>query len=121
METKPGTPATWTEEQQMGHDNPRCTVASLRALGIEPTQLPTTDADVTNEFNKAGRNRRGLALSAIASSHLRPTVAQFIRAYPTGSYYLVTDEHAMALVDGELTDTEQGSNRRRVEFAFEVL
>ena len=35
----------------------------------------------------------------------RPTLKKFIADHPEGAYYLSSKDHAMALIDGELTDT----------------
>ncbi len=40
-----------------------------------------------------------------AMERWRPTLKKFIAEHPQGVYYLSSKEHAMALIDGKLTDT----------------
>ena len=37
----------------------------------------------------------------------RPTLKRFMADYPTGVYYLSSNRHAMALIDGQLVDTAE--------------
>jgi len=84
----------------------RCTQATLEALGI-PGKSPKTGLGVVQEISKAGHKYRVL--------HDKSTVRKFVKEHPKGKYYFWTSGHAMALVDGKLTDTmEEGLNLRRV-------
>jgi hypothetical protein len=37
----------------------------------------------------------------------RPTLKKFMADYPEGVYYLSSNRHAMALIDGQLVDTAE--------------
>lgn len=54
-------------------------------------------------------------------SPFKPTLAQFIRLYPKGSYLVHRSGHAFALVDGVVHDWEYGTGpRTRIHAAWEV-
>ena len=91
----------------------RCTNATVAALGI-PAESPLMyGTSVLSHIVKSGLCWDD-ALPAPC------TLGRFIKDHPHGSYYICTNGHAMALVDGKLTDTERGGMRRRVWFAAEV-
>ena len=47
----------------------------------------------------------------------KPTLKKFIEDHPRGVYYLMSNRHAMALIDGELVDTMEFSRLGRVRLA----
>jgi len=119
----------WTKTEQMGYDKPRCTVASMRALGCEPLRLPEFAADVVHQMRTQGFMLTSIDIPRPVSYEDADyrwryrggtTLGQFVAAHPTGSYLLFTPGHAMALVDGTLTDTARGTGRRRMDMAYAV-
>lgn len=54
-------------------------------------------------------------------SHVGKTVKKFVADHPTGTHYIVTHNHAMAVVDGKLHDgANRGPDNRKVVAHFEV-
>lgn len=108
----------------MGHERPRCTVATLRALGVEPKHLPKYGDSVLNELRWAGFGYEHINVwpeDLSIDDPLRTiTLKQFIAEHPTGRYVVGTRNHMMALIDGELIDTAEGTGRRRVVLAYRV-
>lgn len=76
----------------------RCTEATLTALGIEG-KAPVHGTGVLSELTRAGMKWTPVIDSAGMS------VKKFMEENPTGRFYLSTAGHAMALIDGALTDT----------------
>jgi 8-oxo-dGTP pyrophosphatase MutT (NUDIX family) len=92
----------------------RCTQATLEALGVRG-KVPTNDIGVEQALMKAGKTIE------LIDDAANQTVKVFVTAHPTGSYYIVTLYHAMALVNGVLTDTEgRGIDERKIIEAFAV-
>lgn len=95
----------------------RCTEATLRALGINGV-CPRDGTGVLDAFNRAKRTWRPMLPSF---DDVPKTLRSFVKRYPRGCYYLVTSGHALALVNGKLTDTtERGPDKRHVLVAIEV-
>lgn len=101
-----------------------CSSAVLRACGLTPTKHPKrSGSEIKAELLAAGRQVTRLW----SSKKMRqvPTLNQFIKDYPQGTYVLITlsnnEPHSMALVDGALTDTDLcGTGRRRINLAYQV-
>lgn len=94
----------------------RCTQATLEALGIHD-RCPKNGLGVVDAILEAG-------YKIIVASGDRPIgLKDFIDSHLSGRYYLVSDEHAMALIDGQLTDTSfrRITNRIKVVGAVEIL
>jgi hypothetical protein len=93
----------------------RCTQATLEALGVYG-KCPQFGTGVVEALKGAGYKLRMLEIE-------RTGLRAFIEAHRTGRYYLASEGHAMALVDGTLTDTSERaiSNRIKVWGAFEVI
>jgi hypothetical protein len=94
---------------------PRCTNATVEALtGHMPQQLLIYGTSVLQELRRLGYSAQPL--------HLVPrTLRSLMHADLPGSYFVSTAGHAMALVDGVLTDTEaKGYNMRRITCMFKV-
>ncbi len=92
----------------------RCTQATLEALGIKG-KSPKSGMGVVEAIQKSGCQYR------LYDGQER-TVKQFIKTHSTGKYYLSTNGHAMALVDGKLTDTTgRGADGRHLVAVIEVL
>src|SRR5579872_4129670 len=73
----------------------RCTQATLEALGIHG-KCPKNGLDLVSIIMEAG-------YKLSVPSGVRPIgLKDFIETHPVGRFYLVSDEHAMALVDGVL-------------------
>ena len=102
--------------------NVRCTQATLEAFGIFGI-CPTHGAGVYQSLQRAKRAGRILSGADLrAKGRKTITVAEFVKAHPTGSYYISTTGHAMALVEGVLTDTSgRGPDRRHIQVVIEVL
>lgn len=90
----------------------RCTEAVLRAFGIYGVR-PESLIDLLRHLNTSGRkveqiNAQGYSLWSFRATH------------PTGNYVIITSGHAIALIDGRLTDTASKSGGTRVLQAFRV-
>lgn len=98
----------------------RCTNATAAALGA-----PSRDTIVHGSDLLSHLSANGLRWSPVGEpdSPWIPwtgTLGAFRRQYTSGSYVVMTSGHAMALIDGQLTDTADGTNRRRVFAAYKV-
>lgn len=100
----------------------RCTVQTVNAFAdfyhFQPirleTEIPLTGEDVVNALQK-----RGLKMRADPSATGK-TLSQWIPAHRTGTWYVSTDGHAMALIQGNLVDAEhKGPDQRRIVGAWE--
>lgn len=101
-----------------GPETRRCTEAVLVQFGIFG-RAPRTGAGVLDALVAAGFTFR-LAERSEPSEHR--TVRGFCEAHPRGRFYLATDNHALALVDGLLVDAAGlGPDERVVLGAVEVL
>lgn len=90
----------------------RCTQATLEALGIYG-KCPKDGCGVVQSIQEAGFKWTLL--------QGKWTVKKFVEAHPKGKFYLSTTGHAMALVNGILTDTsERGKDRRRIFAVVEI-
>jgi hypothetical protein len=93
----------------------RCTQATLEALGVKGV-CPRTGTGVIGALTDAGIKWKPIVLDRY------PTVQKFVKDNPKGSFYLSTRGHAMALVDGELIDTElKGPNKRKLQAIIEII
>lgn len=99
----------------------RCTEATLRAFGITD-KCPKTGLGVLQAIQESGRTFSVIDLPRNRNT----TVRRFVKERPEGSFYLVVNahalaDHAMALVDGQLTDTTgRGVDGRWVQLACKV-
>ena len=98
-----------------------CTNASVRAIATyfgDEDKLPHPDDEVcdgfTNGIDVHMTLTRELGYKSVnittwwqrsAMEGWRPTLKKFIAEHPEGVYYIWTKGHAMALIDGKLTDT----------------
>ena len=95
---------------------PRCTNATVEAItGHMPSHLLVYGTSVLEELDRQGYevdwNLR----------HGYRTLRGLMHDMPMGTFYIVTSGHALALVDGLLTDTEgKGFNMRRIQLMFRV-
>ena len=96
---------------------PRCTNATVEALtGQMPDRLLLYGTSVLEELQRQGYEIE------LAWGLGYKTLRGMIRNMPKGSYYIATSGHAMALVDGVLTDTEgRGFDKRRIQAIFKVV
>ena len=94
------THTTSTEENKM-----RCTQATLKAFGVD--SCPMTGGGVMEALTANGFSVEMITLS---DNGLRSCVESL-----KGSYYLFSDGHAMALIDGVLTDTSQRKITNRIK------
>lgn len=97
-------------------DSPRCTQATLEALGIYG-ECPTTGGGVLEAIQRAGFTYDDPGGDWSTG---RISIAQAIERFPKGRYYLSGKGHAMALVDGVLVDTAGEGYRRKV-YVYEIL
>lgn len=95
---------------------PRCTNETLEAFGIRKPDPVITGLAVKEAFAE-----KGLELAPVAAVEPGTRLDEFVESHPDGSFYVMTSQHAMALIDGELTDFAQGTGRRKVVGAFEIL
>ena len=100
-----------------------CTNATVRAIAThfgDEDKLPHPDDEVCDRFTSGidvtmtltrdlGYKRVNITRwwQRSAMEGWRPTLKKFIADHPEGVYYLSSKNHAMALVDGELTDTAE--------------
>ena len=89
----------------------RCTQATLEALGIYGI-CPTTGLGVIEAIKGSGK-KYSLKVQQV-------TVGYALKNFMKGHYYLSGCGHAMALVDGILTDTADGGIKRKVD-VIEVI
>ena len=93
-----------------------CTRATLDAFGIEAD--PEFAVGVVDELIRSRRRLRW----AHSLTWAGRTLKDFLESHPRGAFFLFTHAHAMALVDGVLTDTtERGPDGRRIIVVVEVL
>ena len=98
----------------------RCTNATLEALGVIPDGDVIHGTDVLSALTATGlkwepvRDVAGVAFTG-------GTLGRFRRAHPKGDFYITTSRHALALRDGVLTDTADGSDRRKVQAVVRVF
>ena len=105
----------------------RCTEATLRALGVEG-KCPKHGTGVLEALTDAGYKWRPFGMTGVFGDQAREemtwngrTLRAFVKVHPVGRYYLSTAGHAMALIDGVLTDTtERGIDGRRLTGIIEV-
>lgn len=98
--------------------NVRCTQATLEAFGIFG-KCPIYGTGVLQALQEVYKIKLWEDLGKTVGKNI--TVKKFVETHPTGRYYLSTDRHAMALIDGVLTDTAgRGLDRRHVYLIFEV-
>jgi hypothetical protein len=103
----------------------RCTAVTCNALaahhGVPEAKLTQghrvgTGADVVDHLRKHGMEVHGLGID-----HLDKTVKQFAKEHPTGSHYIMTRGHGMALINGKLHDAaERGFDKRKILGSWEV-
>ena len=95
---------------------PRCTNAAVEAItGRMPDHLLIYGTSVLEELDRQGYEVEWML------RHGYRTLRALMRDMPEGTYYLASAGHAMALVDGVLTDTEaKGFNLRRIQLMFRV-
>ncbi len=98
---------------------PRCTNETLEAFGIRETEPVIGGLGVRKAFNDNGFDLRLVQDEDVFAE--QPRLKKFIEEHPEGSFYIMTDQHAMALIDGKLTDFAGGTGRRKVVGAFEIL
>lgn len=97
---------------------PRCTNATVEALtGTMPSKLLLYGTSVLQALSELGYDVEFMPYEHKAYKTLRG----LSKNPPKGSWYLVTSGHALALVDGVLTDTEdRGFDLRRLQCMFHV-
>ena len=91
----------------------RCTEATLKAFNIHGI-CPTYGSGVVQALQN-----NGYRIDPIIEA-CDITLGQFRKLYPTGMYVVSTSEHSMALIDNVLTDTANGTDRRKVKYALKV-
>lgn len=99
----------------------RCTQATLEAFGIIGV-APIHGTGVVENLKAAGFSVE--PLFDTTDDYLNPVgLKDYINSHSTGSFYIMSDGHAMALVDGKLTDTSERkiSNRIKVVGACRVV
>lgn len=98
---------------------PRCTNETLEAFGIRKTEPVIGGLGVRKAFNDNGFDLHLVQDEDVFAEN--PRLDKFIEEHPKGSFYIMTSQHAMALINGELTDFAEGTGRRKVVGAFEIL
>lgn len=93
----------------------RCTNYTLSQFGVYIPYPVRDGLAVIEHLTNAGYRIRII-------DNPKKTLKTFVRAYPKGKYYLITVNHALALVDGQLFDyAEKGANLRRVLVAVQIF
>lgn len=110
--------ATQTPQWTTGPDSStRCTQTVLMQFGIFD-RVPRDGAGLLQALMENGWTYQAYWPRDEAYTD---TVAKFVREHQTGSYYIVTRGHAMAVINGVLVDSAgEGPNRRRLIGAFKV-
>lgn len=92
----------------------RCTQATLEALGVHG-KCPQFGTGVLEALKAAGLRCRMMDISSVG-------LRTFIETHRSGRYYLCSEGHAMALVNGNLTDTSERkvTDRIKIWAAVEV-
>ena len=113
-----------------GHRTPKetCGLHVLRSFGISEYWLRRNGYGdrMENGTLKLAHVATALAKFGYKLEHkVKPwdkpvTLKKFMRENPTGKFFIYTSDHLMALHDGKLTDSENGSGMRRVSEAWEV-
>lgn len=113
----------------------RCSNTSLRALGFEPDETCFSGIEAFGWINDA-RSKGLIEYKIIGQSanygepdymwfggnDKKATVKRFVETHPKGSYFITTRNHAMALIDGVLTDTEnRGPDGRIILSATQIF
>lgn len=95
----------------------RCTEATLRGFGID--EIPHFGSGCLEYLKHHDYN---LELITFLSGKTMRRVQQWKEQNdPTGSFFIQTKGHAMAIVDGFLIDTERkGYDGRKIQFAWRV-
>lgn len=100
----------------------RCTVQTVNAFAefyrfppiSREYEIPIYNVDVVNYLTK-----QRLKMEPVVNAQ-GMTVQQFVNSHRRGTYYISTDGHAMALINGNLVDAEQkGADSRRIVSAIE--
>ena len=97
----------------------RCTQATLEALGVYG-HCPIHGSGVTQALTTNGIKYQ-IAQYWYDHGHNEPTLKNFLDTDPKGKYIIATANHSMALIDGVLTDTAKGTNRRKIKYVLEVF
>ncbi len=88
-----------------------CVETSLRALGIydeHPRTWPEIIATI---------ERHGLT---VKTAKYPGTLGQFTRRYHSGAWMIATAGHAIALIDGRLTDTGRKGPKTPIQFVLSI-
>jgi len=92
----------------------RCTQATLEALGIYG-ECPTYGTGVIEALKKHKKQFK------VVFDHAK-TLKTFARQNKNGSFYLTVAGHAIACVNGTLTDTtERGADCRRILVVIQII
>ena len=107
------------------HGENRCTAVTCNALAahhdvpeakLGPDHNVSTGAGVHQHLTK-----HGLKVKGGGWEHEGKTVKQFVKEHPTGSHYISTRGHAMALINGKLHDSSnRGADGRKIQLSFGV-
>ena len=101
----------------------RCTVQTVNAFAdfyhfppiTRDADIPITGADVVQRLTKAGLKMQHMDMDAPGKS-----LQQWVPSHRNGTWYVSTNGHAMALMNGELVDAEhKGPDGRRIICAVE--
>jgi len=112
-------------DEAVRYGEKRCTAVTCNAIaayhGVESAKLGSdhnvgTGAGVYQHLKKHGMNVKGSGWE-----HEGKTVKQFVLDHPTGSHYISTRGHAMAVINGKLHDSSgKGADGRKIQLSFEV-
>ena len=100
----------------------RCTVQTVNAFAdfyhfapiTRESDIPITGADVVNDLQQAGLKMK------VDPTAVGKSLSQWLPSHRVGTWYVSTDGHAMALINGELVDAEhKGPDSRRIVAAVE--
>lgn len=100
----------------------RCTAATINAFAafyrfppiVNPNQVPEFGSQVEQYLMKQNLKPNP------EPEAVGRTVQQFVAQHPRGTHFVITDGHAMALINGQLVDAaNQGPDARRIVGAIE--
>jgi hypothetical protein len=96
----------------------RCTNYTLSAFGIDITTPIRGFPQIKRLLRDNGYSIGGYE---VYLDYIDQPIKLFIDDHPKGMYLLGTSKHAMALIDGVLIDSANGTNRRKLELAYQVI
>lgn len=102
----------------------RCTAVTCNALAthhdVEAAKLGP-DHNVRAGADVYQHLKKHFKVKGWGDEHEGKSVKQFVKEHPTGSHYIATRGHAMAVINGKLHDSSnKGPDGRKIQLSYEV-